>query len=229
MSPETPDAAFVAPDGSGWLERYPRIDIETMDRRARLARIRDLTLVVLLLPIWGLVLGIAMLAVWAGDPRAPVVFRQHRTGKDGRRFEMMKLRTMVRDAEARKADLMHLNELEFPDFKITNDPRITKVGRLLRKTSLDELPQLINVLKGDMALVGPRPTSFGVDGYTPWHTARLESRPGITGAWQVLGRAELTWDERVRLELAYASRQCGRLDLEILARTVPAVLVGSGR
>jgi lipopolysaccharide/colanic/teichoic acid biosynthesis glycosyltransferase len=116
---------------------------------------------------------------------------------------MLKLRTMVRNAEEMKAQLAHLNELAYPDFKISNDPRITRVGRILRKTSLDELPQLLNVIRGDMSLVGPRPTSFSASTYSLWHTARLEAKPGITGLWQVSGRNELDFDERLRLDIAY--------------------------
>ena len=112
---------------------------------------------------------------------------QLRTGKGGRRFRMYKLRTMVRNAEELKAQLMHLNELTYPDFKITNDPRVTRVGWFLRKTSLDELPQLFNVIRGDMSLVGPRPTSFSAGTYSLWHTARLEVKPGLTGLWQISG------------------------------------------
>jgi lipopolysaccharide/colanic/teichoic acid biosynthesis glycosyltransferase len=162
------------------------------------------------------------------DPSAPVLFRQPRTGRDGKKFDVLKFRTMVRDAEAMKKDLMHLNELAWPDFKISNDPRVTKVGRVLRATSLDELPQLFNVIAGDMALVGPRPTSFGVETYDLWHTARLELRPGMTGLWQVAARADLEWDLRVRLELAYAERMSTLLDFEILGRTLGAVFNRSG-
>ena len=104
---------------------------------------------------------------------------------------MYKFRTMVRDAEAMKASLAHLNVLPPPDFKIPNDPRITRVGKFLRKTSLDEVPQIFNVLRGEMSLVGPRPTSFAASTYAPWHTVRLEVRPGITGLWQVKGRNEI--------------------------------------
>jgi lipopolysaccharide/colanic/teichoic acid biosynthesis glycosyltransferase len=141
---------------------------------------------------------------------------------------MYKLRTMVRNAEELKAKFMHLNELTYPDFKISNDPRITRVGRLLRKTSLDELPQIFNVLQGDMSLVGPRPTSFSADTYRLWHTARLECKPGVTGLWQVSGRNELDFDERLRLDIAYHHNQCFWLDLRILLRTFGSVVNGRG-
>ena len=121
-------------------------------------------------------------------------------------FRLYKFRTMVGDAEARKAEYAHLNELAWPDFKIRDDPRITRIGRILRRLSLDELPQLLNVLKGEMSLVGPRPTSFTPEAYRLWHTARLEVAPGITGLSQISGRSKLDFDQRVKLDLAYIER-----------------------
>ncbi|MGH8913078.1 MAG: sugar transferase [Acidimicrobiia bacterium] len=194
-----------------------------------MARWRDLALVVLSSPLWLPLTGLIALLVKLQDPSAPTMFRQARTGRDGRRFALLKFRTMVKNAESMKEDLLHLNELEWPDFKISNDPRITRIGKLLRASSLDELPQLFNVLKGDMGLVGPRPTSFGLETYQAWHTARVDLRPGMTGLWQVAARADLNWTERVRLELAYHRRCCTRLDLEILLRTIRAVFNRSGR
>jgi lipopolysaccharide/colanic/teichoic acid biosynthesis glycosyltransferase len=141
---------------------------------------------------------------------------------------MYKLRTMVRDAESRKKEYLALNELSYPDFKIARDPRITRVGYLLRKTSLDELPQIFNVLKGDMTLVGPRPTSFSSSTYSSWHTARLEPKSGVTGLWQVEGRNDLDFDDRVRLDIAYRRHQSLWLDLRILLLTLPRVLSGRG-
>jgi lipopolysaccharide/colanic/teichoic acid biosynthesis glycosyltransferase len=123
---------------------------------------------------------------------------------------------------------MHLNELQWPDFKITNDPRVTCIGRFLRKTSLDELPQLINVLKGDMSLVGPRPTSFGTETYRLWQTERLDVQPGLTGLWQIVGRGEIEFDDRLRLDIAYIERRCLTLDIQILFRTVTSVLLRKG-
>src|SRR5215207_8721996 len=137
------------------------------------------TALILTLPI----LLLCALAIRAETP-GPIMFSQKRTGRAGRRFPMWKFRTMVANAEERKAELAHLNILPPPDFKIPDDPRITKVGRFLRRTSLDELPQVINVLRGEMSLVGPRPTSFSASTYSLWHTERLEATPGITGLWQ---------------------------------------------
>jgi len=141
---------------------------------------------------------------------------------------MFKLRTMVRNAEALKAQLLHLNSLTYPDFKIANDPRITTVGRWLRRTSLDELPQILNIIRGDMTMVGPRPTSFSAATYNLWHTARLKATPGITGLWQISGRSELNFDDRLRLDIAYLRNQSLWLDLRILFRTFGAVFNGKG-
>jgi len=121
-----------------------------------------------------------------------------------------------------------LNELQWPDFKITNDPRITRVGRILRKTSLDELPQIINILKGEMTLVGPRPTSFSAETYDLWHTERLDVTPGLTGLWQITGRASMEFEERVRLDVAYIQRRSVMFDIMILLRTVVATLEQRG-
>ncbi len=147
---------------------------------------------------------------------------------DGKRFAMYKFRTMVINAEELKEKYKHLNELTWPDFKITNDPRMTKVGKFLRRTSLDELPQLINILKGDMSFVGPRPTSFKADTYQLWQTERLEVRPGLTGLWQVRGRADVDFVERVELDIEYIERQSWVLDIDILLHTFAAVLGGHG-
>ena len=141
---------------------------------------------------------------------------------------MHKFRTMVENAEELKKDLAHLNVLTLPDFKIIDDPRVTRVGKFLRKTSLDELPQIFNVLKGDMSLVGPRPTSFEASTYALWHTERLEVKPGITGLWQISGRSDIDFDERVRLDRKYIERQSFWFDLQILFGTFAAVLNRKG-
>lgn len=191
-------------------------------------RAMDLTLVLLALPLLLPLFVICALLIWIDSPGAPVIFAQDRTGKGGRRFKMYKFRTMVPNAEEMKKELAHLNELKWPDFKITNDPRITRVGRVLRKTSLDELPQIINVLKGDMSLVGPRPTSFKPETYALWHTERLDVQPGITGLWQIVGRGSCEFDTRLRMDIAYIERRSLRLDIQILIRTVTAVLEQRG-
>ncbi len=191
-------------------------------------RIMDLFLVLLTLPLWLPLNGIVALLIHFTSPGAPVMFRQLRTGKGGRRFYMYKFRTMVPEAEELKEKYAHLNELQWPDFKITNDPRITPVGKFLRKTSLDEIPQFFNVLKGEMSLVGPRPTSFGPETYELWHTSRLDAMPGLTGLWQIMGRAQLEFDDRLRLDIAYMERASLWLDINIILRTLIAVFDSRG-
>jgi len=190
-------------------------------------RALDLTLLTLSLPLTLPLLLITGLLV-AMDSRGPIVFTQRRTGRHGRRFRMYKFRTMVANAEELKASLAHLNVLPPPDFKIPDDPRITRIGRILRKTSLDELPQLINVARGEMSLVGPRPTSFSSDTYRLWHTERLEVTPGLTGLWQIMARGECTFDERLRLDIEYIDRMSVWEDLRIIGLTVLSVVRRSG-
>lgn len=191
-------------------------------------RIMDLFLVVITMPLWLPLNGIVALIIHFTSPGAPVMFKQLRTGKGGRRFHMYKFRTMVPDAEELKAKYAYMNELQWPDFKITNDPRITRVGKFLRKTSLDEIPQFFNVLRGEMSLVGPRPTSFGAETYKLWHTSRLDVMPGLTGLWQIMGRAQLEFDDRLRLDIAYIERASLWLDFNILLRTAIAVFESRG-
>ena len=150
-------------------------------------------------------------------------------GLNGRRFNCHKFRTMVVDAEKRLAELQHLNEVDGPVFKIKRDPRITRVGAVLRKTSLDELPQLWNVLVGEMSLVGPRPPiPSEVEKYERWQRRRLSMRPGITCLWQISGRSNLDFDTWMRLDLSYIDNWSLTLDLVILLKTVPAVLSARG-
>ncbi|MFL5770934.1 MAG: sugar transferase [Chloroflexota bacterium] len=196
-------------------------------RSFRVKRLVDVTLAIAALPLVLPVATACAIAIAAESP-GPVVFTQLRTGRDGERFRMFKFRTMVPDAEKLKESLRHLNVLPPPDFKIPNDPRITRVGRFLRRTSLDELPQLINVVRGEMSLVGPRPTSFEPRTYDPWHTERLEVVPGLTGLWQVRGRHSMTFDERLRLDIAYIHNRSLLLDLKILWWTAMAVFKGKG-
>jgi lipopolysaccharide/colanic/teichoic acid biosynthesis glycosyltransferase len=190
-------------------------------------RIFDISICILVLPMVLVIMGICALLIWIDDP-GPIIFIQMRTGKCGRRFRMYKFRTMVKNAEELKSVYAHLNELTPPDFKITNDPRVTQIGKFLRKTSLDEIPQIFNVLKGDMSLVGPRPTSFDSKTYSLWHTERLDVLPGITGMWQVNGRSELDFTERLRLDIEYIEHQSLWLDLKILFQTVGAIFTQRG-
>jgi lipopolysaccharide/colanic/teichoic acid biosynthesis glycosyltransferase len=188
----------------------------------------DLFLTIISMPVWLPLMGLSALVIWIESPGSKAIFTQMRTGKGGKRFKLLKLRTMVSNAEELKKELAHLNELEWPDFKITNDPRITRFGRFLRKTSLDELPQLLNVLKNDMSLVGPRPTSFSSETYKLWQTERLDVVPGITGLWQIYGRGKTEFNERLKMDIAYVNRRCIWLDIQIIFRTLMAVFQQRG-
>jgi lipopolysaccharide/colanic/teichoic acid biosynthesis glycosyltransferase/glycosyltransferase involved in cell wall biosynthesis len=181
----------------------------------------------------GLVLSLPLLVILGIaiklDSPGPIFFIQERAGENGRPFRMVKLRTMVKGADDMLPDLVDLASLPSPAFKLRDDPRITRVGRFLRRTSLDELPQLWNVLKGEMSLVGPRPEEMRVvQLYEDWHRQRLAIKPGLTGPMQVNGRAELDLDERVRLELDYMQNYSLWKDIIILARTVVAVISARG-
>jgi exopolysaccharide biosynthesis polyprenyl glycosylphosphotransferase len=183
-----------------------------------------LILTVLLLP---LLLGISL--VVGATSRGPVLFKQIRVGRDGDLFCVWKFRTMHQGAEARRSQLEALNEHDGVLFKIRDDPRITTVGGFLRKYSLDELPQLVNVLRGDMSLVGPRPPlPSEVERYEGHAHRRLLVKPGITGLWQVSGRSNLSWEDTVRLDLQYVENWSLGLDLMVLAKTVVTVIRGSG-
>lgn len=163
------------------------------------------------------------------DSAGPVLFNQVRIGRDGRPFVVHKFRSMVANAEEQKDSLRALNEADGLMFKIKDDPRTTRVGRVLRRTSLDELPQFLNVLKGDMSLVGPRPAlPEEVAQYEEWHKRRLEASPGITGLWQVSGRSLVGFEEMVLLDTFYCENWSFGLDLKILLRTIPRVILGKG-
>ncbi|HEY0534242.1 MAG TPA: sugar transferase [Actinoplanes sp.] len=174
-------------------------------------------------------LVLSLLVSFGPGGRGPAIFRQERVGKDGRAFVLYKFRTMVVNAEARLQEIRNLNDTDGELFKMRQDPRITPVGRWLRKYSLDELPQLMNVLKGDMSLVGPRPPlAREVAGYPDDMRRRLVVKPGLTGLWQVSGRSDLSWEESIRLDLTYVENWSLAMDVAILARTVSAVLRSSG-
>jgi lipopolysaccharide/colanic/teichoic acid biosynthesis glycosyltransferase len=169
------------------------------------------------------------LAIKLDDPDAPVIYRSVRLGRNGQPFMFYKFRSMVDGAHESSVYLRHLNEVEGPVFKMARDPRVTGVGRVLRQSSLDEIPQLWNVLRGDMSLVGPRPPiPEEVESYEPWQRRRLSVRPGLTCLWQVSGRSRLGFEEWVRLDLRYIDSLSLRTDCGILLRTVPAVLSRRG-
>ncbi len=194
-----------------------------------LKRLVDVTGALLLLLLSAPLLLVTMLLIRLTS-RGAALFRQERVGMNGRVFTLYKLRTMVEGAELQRSGLESKNELDGPAFKMKADPRVTWLGRILRKTSIDELPQLWNVVKGDMSLVGPRPLpTYEVEKFEPWQRRRMSMRPGITCLWQISGRNKVTsFDDWMRLDLEYVDRWSPALDLKILLKTLPAVLRGRG-
>jgi exopolysaccharide biosynthesis polyprenyl glycosylphosphotransferase len=217
---------MVAPVGN--LITLSLKPVQLTGGQALTKRVLDVTLAFLALVVTAPFIGAMALAVKLSS-RGPFLYRQERVGRHGRRFHMLKLRTMVVGADTMLDTLRQHNEASGPLFKLRDDPRITRVGRLLRRFSLDELPQFWNVLRGDMSVVGPRPPlPAEVALYEDWHYGRLEVRPGITGLWQVRGRSQLPFDDYVRLDLYYIENWSLAFDLYILLKTVPAVLSGRG-
>jgi exopolysaccharide biosynthesis polyprenyl glycosylphosphotransferase len=213
------------------LDGVPLLTFTTSPNNAfalALKRLLDIVLsfvlLVLGLPVV-LLVAIAIKLTSSGS----VLFRQTRCGLNGRRFTLYKFRTMVEGAEARQRELLPYNEMDGPVFKITDDPRVTTLGRVLRRFSLDELPQLWNVLKGDMSLVGPRPPiPEEVAKYQRWQRRRLAMKPGLTCLWQISGRNELPFQRWIELDLQYIDSWSPWLDFKILVKTIPAVLSGRG-
>ncbi|NLW49486.1 MAG: sugar transferase [Candidatus Brocadiaceae bacterium] len=215
----------LRPEGENALPAQPAADPNETAKR--------------LMDVLGGVLGLALtlpLAPWIAlairlDSPGPVLFGQDRVGRGGRRFRLWKFRTMCRDAEARRPDLEGRNEMIGPAFRITDDPRVTRVGRFLRRHNLDEFPQFWNVLRGQMSLVGPRPaTPDEVAVYNEWQRRRLAVRPGLTGLAQVRGGGTLRdFDEVVRLDLEYIARRSAGMDLGLILRTLPTLIRGKGR
>lgn len=201
---------------------------ETMLGQLLLKRLMDVTLSLLAMIILSpLLIGVA-LAIKFTSP-GPVLFAQTRVGMNKRRFKLLKFRSMYIDAEKRKAELAHLNEMDGPVFKIKNDPRVTAIGRFIRKTSIDELPQLWNVFVGQMSLVGPRPPLFEeVDQYEWLYRRRLSIKPGITCLWQISGRNEITFKQWMEMDKEYIDTWSLWLDIKILLKTIPAVLLRKG-
>jgi exopolysaccharide biosynthesis polyprenyl glycosylphosphotransferase len=191
-------------------------------------RVIDVVGASIALLVFAPVIGIAALAIRLGSP-GPVLFRQTRLGLNGRPFQLLKLRSMVEDAEARWPELIARNEVSGPVFKVRNDPRVTRVGRILRSFSLDELPQLWNVLRGEMSLVGPRPPlPHEVDRYESRDRRRLSVRPGITCVWQISGRSQVQFADWIEMDLYYIDHWSLLLDLWILLRTPLAVIRRDG-
>lgn len=219
-----------------------RVDVEVLDgipllgvkpisiSGSRLAIKRTLDLLITLVGMIVIlpVMALVALAIKLDTP-GPVLFVQKRIGKNGQTFNAFKFRSMVVDAEDLRDDLTDFNEADGPLFKMKDDPRLTRTGRWIRRFSLDELPQVFNVLRGEMSLVGPRPAlPDEVDAYESWHRKRLEVTPGLTGMWQVSGRSNLSFDEMVMLDIYYVENWSPFLDLSIMLRTIPKVLSGEG-
>jgi exopolysaccharide biosynthesis polyprenyl glycosylphosphotransferase len=191
-------------------------------------RLFDLIFGFLILLLLVPVIPLLALMIRADSP-GPVFYRQRRVGQGGKPFTFYKFRSMFVESDRRLADLTAQNEQAGPVFKIREDPRITPVGRFLRRSSLDEIPQIINVLKGDMSIVGPRPAlPAEVNRYEPWHRRRLEARPGLTCLWQISGRSHIGFDEWMRLDLEYLRTRSLWTDLMIVAKTIPAVMTRRG-
>ncbi len=225
-------AVSVVPDAVrlAMPETAPAQESRTQARTFQFACKRALDLLVAgaLLLALSPVAALIALAI-ALDSRGPIIIGQVRVGRGGRRFRMYKFRSMVNRAESLKAGLVSDYDEGAPLFKMRDDPRRTRVGRLLRRLSLDELPQLLNVVRGDMSLVGPRPPlPEEVETYTPFQMQRLHAVPGMTGLWQVSGRSLLTFDQMLELDLCYIRAWSFWLDLRILLRTIPVVLSGKG-
>lgn len=232
----------IAGTGSATTARVVRL--RDSDRRARLKeysplitaprwklglkRSIDVVVSVGLLTLLFPIMGLAAAAVWLSSP-GPVLFRQERIGRNGTRFDMMKFRSMALGAEGRLGEVLDLNEQNGPVFKVRDDPRITRVGRLLRRTSIDEVPQLFHVLAGTMSLVGPRPAlPREVEQYSMYTKQRLLAKPGLTCVWQVSGRSEIDFDTWVEMDLDYIEQWSLMFDVRLMMRTIPAVLSGTG-
>jgi exopolysaccharide biosynthesis polyprenyl glycosylphosphotransferase len=230
----------VVPDV--FQQRMGRVDLDTLSgipligtAPVRLSqgaflvkRVIDLSISILAIPFMLILFAVVALFIKLDSP-GPVIFKQRRVGKDGRPFHVLKFRSMVVGAEQMQADLEALNEADGPLFKVKRDPRVTRVGKWLRRTSIDELPQLINVIRGEMSIVGPRPgTPEEVAQYEPWQMQRISVLPGITGLWQVSGRSDVPFEEMVLLDIFYIENWSLDLEIRILLQTIPYVLLGHG-
>ncbi len=203
-------------------------EIKLYGFNAILKRITDilfsLVIITLLLPLFLFLASIIKM-----DSRGKIFFTQSRIGRDGKRFKMYKFRSMISNAEEMQANITKQNEADGPIFKIKKDPRITRIGKVLRKLSMDELPQIFNVLRGEMSLVGPRPPlPKEVEKYNTWHLKRLHVNPGMTGLWQVSGRSDLPFEEMVKLDIYYIQTWSVWQDIKILLKTIPVVLFTKG-
>ncbi len=206
-----------------------RLEVRAPSYASRLKPPIDRTLALVALVMLSPLLLLIAIAIRMDDG-GPILFVQPRTGYLGRRFRLFKFRTMVIEAEALKETLRHRNVHgeDSPDFKLIDDPRVTRVGKFLRKASLDELPNLWNIFRGEMSFVGPRPTSFDASTYAMAHLPRLAARPGLTGLWQVSGRANVDFDARTEMDIAYIRSMSAQRDLSLVLKTISAVRKADG-
>jgi exopolysaccharide biosynthesis polyprenyl glycosylphosphotransferase len=222
---------IIARTQLGYLEEIPLLTFTTTpyhDFHLLIKRLLDLFVSTLVI-VAGSPFFVAINILIRLDSKGPVMFSQERVGLNGRRFRLLKFRSMIPDAEEKKSAIQDLNEMSGPVFKISNDPRITRIGRILRRYSLDEFPQFFNVFKGDMSLVGPRPpVPEEVEKYVRWQRRRLSMKPGMTCIWQISGRNEIDFEEWMKLDLQYIDHWSLGLDMKILLKTIPAVLSGKG-
>ena len=216
------DRLARADAGADWFNRFTAHAPTSGRRTYRTAkRALDITVVIAFSPLWVPLLVLCASVIWFSAPSKSPIFKQNRTGYAGHSFTMYKIRTMVPNADTMADQVRHLSRYSDGfDIKIENDPRVTRTGKFLRATHLDELPQFVNVLAGDMSLVGPRPTSYTPDCYSLWHTRRLEVPPGIAGVWQLIQLDVPEIDDKVRLDVAYIERRSLWLDCQILVRTI---------
>ncbi|MGD8413624.1 MAG: exopolysaccharide biosynthesis polyprenyl glycosylphosphotransferase [Candidatus Latescibacterota bacterium] len=210
------------------INAAPQIEVNGTPMYAFFKRVFDIVvgtaILILLIPILPLIALMIKL-----DSRGPVFFKQVRVGENGKLFKFYKFRSMVHRSDTEKDNLAQLNEQDGPVFKIRSDPRVTSVGRFLRRSSLDEIPQMFNVMKGDMSMVGPRPPlPEEVTNYQPWHMGRLAVKPGITCLWQISGRSHIGFNEWMRLDMEYLKTRSFKTDLLIFLKTIPAVIARKG-
>jgi lipopolysaccharide/colanic/teichoic acid biosynthesis glycosyltransferase len=205
------------------LPRLPR----TSSTRRALRRTVDLLVVLAASPLV-LVVAVGVAVAIRVDSRGPVLIRHKRLGRGGARFDLLKFRTMVPNADELKESLRDLNVLQWPDFKIPNDPRVTRIGTILRKSSLDELPQLWNLVRGDLTLIGPRPCSIDLGHYALWQTERLEVTPGLFGRWQAEARGKANFDERCRMDIGDIRHHTVSTQIRVAYRSLAAVFTGQG-
>jgi len=212
---------------------FAHVELENQNELDRFKALRfrafDLVVTVLLLPIVLPAILLAAAAIKLSDRKAPAFFSQTRYGLNGKPFKIYKLRTMVPNAEALKKDLLEMSSDKGQGFKIEHDPRITKIGAALRKSYFDELPQFLNVLQGDMSVVGPRANSYHPSTYEPWQLKRLQVKPGLTGDWQVTRAKSYDFNERCKIDVAYVDQKTILGDIVLIFKTAKVVLVRNGQ